>query len=409
MSSASKVTQLQGRMGERNPRIQITEIIEQEPAPEFDSVGSELKAHRNRKGHELEMAGRVLRIKPLHIIAIEESDYAALPGKTYAIGFVRSYAEYLGLDPDDCIRRFKIEYADAMDPKPVEGEIPTRSTPGSLAFPEARDEMRLPHGSMIILGAMLVLGIWGGWYITSNSEPAFTDASPDQVALQQFETATANTAPIPIPQVRPQPEPTTPINGEEAVLSEDAATAASETPPAELTATEVVTADAAIDENGADADAVSDPVEATIEAPVVEVDTADTAPVIDGTANTVTDAAIAAEGFPLNEGANLPLDREPQVFGVQNHDSRVIVRARADVWVRIEDLASGVLFETTMKQGDSYRVPNRANIIMATRNAGALEMLVDGASIGPAGRIGQAVIEQSLNPELLAVNAPAQP
>lgn len=399
MSSASKVTQLHSRMAERNPRIQITEITEQVPEPEFDSVGAELKAHRTRKGHELEMAGRVLRIKTIHIQAIEDSNYAALPGKAYAIGFVRSYAEYLGLDPDDCIRRFKAEYADAMDPKPVEGEAQPRArSSGSLAFPEARDDVRLPHGSMIILGAMLIMMIWGGWYITSQSEQAFTDAPAIDDALAELEVLSENTAAIPQPQVRPTPSqvpPATATNTSEPEATDSATDAAIDDALAAALAAEVEAAEPTAGE--AETETGIEPVPATAESSEL------------ATAADQIPEALASEEVATNEGANLPADREPQVFGTQNYDARVIVRARAESWVRVEDLNSGVLFEATMQRGDSYRVPNRDNIIMATRNAGALEMLVDGTSTGPVGRIGQAVLEQPLDADILAARVPTQP
>lgn len=388
MSSASKVTQLHSRMAERNPRIQITEITEQVPEPEFDSVGAELKAHRNRKGHELEMAGRVLRIKTIHIQAIEESDYAALPGKAYAIGFVRSYAEYLGLDPDDCIRRFKAEYADAMDPKPVEGEVQPRArATGSLAFPEARDDVRLPHGSMIILGAMLIMMIWGGWYITSQSEQAFTDAPIVDDALAELEIQTDNIA-------SSQTAPATATNTSEP----EAADAVPDT------ATEDGLAVASLATESVDTTAVETETETAVEGAAAATESTELTAATDQTPE-----AVVSEDVPTNEGADLPADREPQVFGTQNYDARVIVRARAESWVRVEDLNSGVLFEATMQRGDSYRVPNRGNIIMATRNAGALELLVDGTSTGPVGRIGQAVLEQPLDADILAAQVPTQP
>ncbi len=401
MSSASKVTQLHSRMAERNPRIQITNIVEQIPEPEFDSVGAELRAHRNRKGHELEMAGRVLRIKTIHIQAIEDSNYAALPGKAYAIGFVRSYAEYLGLDPDDCIRRFKAEYSAAMDPKPVEGDdVPRSKSASGLAFPEARDDVRLPHGSMIILGAMLVLMIWGGWYITSKSEQAFTDASTGDAELEQFEAATADIAAIPTPQVRPAPQQTATVSAADpaSTETETAGSVVDGAAAENMDAAEV----ASTETNSSDDEAV-----AALEG--AAPDEANPIAADDAATVGVTPATGPSTDFPLNEGANLPEDREPQVFGMQNYDARVIVRARADSWVRIEDLNTGVLFEATMQRGDSYRVPNRANIILATRNAGALEMLVDGASAGPIGRIGEAVLEQPLDADALAASLPAQP
>src|SRR5210317_1596773 len=72
-----------------------------------ETVGADLRAARLRLGQDLGTVGEAIRIKVDHLRAIEESDLEALPGTTYALGFVRSYAEYVGLGADECIRRFK--------------------------------------------------------------------------------------------------------------------------------------------------------------------------------------------------------------------------------------------------------------------------------------------------------------
>ena len=56
------------------------------------------------------VAGRVsalLRIREAHLEAIELEDFEQLPGNVYAIGFIRTYAQYLELNESDLIMRFK--------------------------------------------------------------------------------------------------------------------------------------------------------------------------------------------------------------------------------------------------------------------------------------------------------------
>ncbi len=62
----------------------------------------------------------------------------ALPGRTYAIGFVRSYADYLGLDTVVCVERFKREIAGRDE------------VPQPAVFKEEHNERQLPHGWLII-------------------------------------------------------------------------------------------------------------------------------------------------------------------------------------------------------------------------------------------------------------------
>lgn len=62
------------------------------------SIGAQLAQARARRGQDVNNIAARLRIRADYLIALEADDYAALPGPAYLIGFLRSYAEYLGLD-----------------------------------------------------------------------------------------------------------------------------------------------------------------------------------------------------------------------------------------------------------------------------------------------------------------------
>jgi hypothetical protein len=62
------------------------------------TVGQELSNARERKGKRLSDVWLVLKIRPDQLVAIEEGRFDVLPGRVYAIGYVRSYAAHLGLD-----------------------------------------------------------------------------------------------------------------------------------------------------------------------------------------------------------------------------------------------------------------------------------------------------------------------
>ena len=61
-------------------------------------IGSQLRAAREAKGLTLEQAYKATRIKAAYLEAIEANSIDALPGQVQARGFVRSYANYLGID-----------------------------------------------------------------------------------------------------------------------------------------------------------------------------------------------------------------------------------------------------------------------------------------------------------------------
>ena len=74
-----------------------------------DRVGYLLRMTREQRGQDLESVARALRIRHPYLVAIEEGRYRDLPGAPYASGFVRSYAEFLGLDATEILRRFREE------------------------------------------------------------------------------------------------------------------------------------------------------------------------------------------------------------------------------------------------------------------------------------------------------------
>ena len=78
-------------------RIHLREISGDSESP-LETVGQDLRAARLRRGDEIAQVSRALKIRKDHLEALEEDRLEDLPGKTYAIGFVRSYACHLGLD-----------------------------------------------------------------------------------------------------------------------------------------------------------------------------------------------------------------------------------------------------------------------------------------------------------------------
>src|ERR1700748_2011949 len=91
-------------------RIHLREISDDADAP-LETVGQDLRAARQRRGDDLASVSRALKIRKDHLEALEEDRFEQLPGRAYAIGFVRSYADYLGIDPVQSVERFKMEIA----------------------------------------------------------------------------------------------------------------------------------------------------------------------------------------------------------------------------------------------------------------------------------------------------------
>src|SRR5689334_16452081 len=82
------------------------------------SVSDMLRSKRMSLGYELNEIAVALRIRLAYLEAIEQGRFKDLPGATYAHGFLRTYAEHLGLDPQLVLRRFKEETSGGMTAKP---------------------------------------------------------------------------------------------------------------------------------------------------------------------------------------------------------------------------------------------------------------------------------------------------
>ncbi|HUH16616.1 MAG TPA: helix-turn-helix domain-containing protein, partial [Methylomirabilota bacterium] len=72
-------------------------------------IGETLQLARERKGVDLLRAERDTKIRLRYLSALEDGDYAELPSPVYTKGFLRNYAIYLGLEPDEIIDRWRDE------------------------------------------------------------------------------------------------------------------------------------------------------------------------------------------------------------------------------------------------------------------------------------------------------------
>ncbi len=125
-------------------------------------VGVLLRASRLRVGEELREVSDVLCIRFLYLEAIEECRYADLPGDTYAVGFIRSYAEHLGLDGDEVVRRFRAEQIG-------------KGNSSELLFPTPVQDSGVPKGAIVFVGFLIALLVYGGWYVTTTDESILSD------------------------------------------------------------------------------------------------------------------------------------------------------------------------------------------------------------------------------------------
>jgi cytoskeleton protein RodZ len=130
----------QGRRARARERAEAESALAAQA--DYTGVGATLRVARERNGLEVVAVATTLRVQPAHLVAIEQGRFAELPGQVYAIGFLRSYAEYLGFDGEAAVRRLKEE---------MSGED---GRAARLTFPVPVAEARTP-GPRLLLFAMV--------------------------------------------------------------------------------------------------------------------------------------------------------------------------------------------------------------------------------------------------------------
>ena len=112
----------------------------------YAGVGARLRAAREARRIELTSIASETRIPLRHLEVIEAGDFAALPSRTYAIGFSRTFAKSVGLDPETITEAVRIELADGNA---------RRSAVGSGMEPG--DPAKLPSAGLAWFGAFAAL------------------------------------------------------------------------------------------------------------------------------------------------------------------------------------------------------------------------------------------------------------
>lgn len=188
-------------------------------------VGDVLRARRLELGRELADIAHQTRVPLRHLTAIEEGKHDTLPALPYTIGFVKSYARLLGLDPDTTAEQFRREttkpdrVVPTMDHEPIEDvRVPTRAA--ALL-------------GIVLLGVVvLAVAAWGlGWF-GGDETPVVAEAP---AGSDDGATVAVDTPPTPGPVVAE-----TPAADAAAVPADASATAAATPAPAAPTGGAIV-------------------------------------------------------------------------------------------------------------------------------------------------------------------------
>ncbi len=292
--------------GTQQRRLHLREVSADGDAP-LETVGLDLRAARQRKGEDLATVSRALKVRKNHLEALEESNLDGLPGRTYAIGFLRSYADYLGLDSNSCVERFKAEIAGHDD-----GDEPA-------LLPSVEHDRKWPQGAIVFVVLLVAVVAYAAYYFLSS--PAQTASTVTAVPERLAAEAAAPAIPAPPVEAAPAPEPAPP-------------------PPATPTAAQLAT--------------------------------------------------------------SLPQGR---AYGTRNDDSGVTLRVHKPIRVMVQGPDNMVFIGRDLSPGDRYQTPNLVGLRVTTPDSGAVEVILDGTSLGFLGPNGATAEDMSLDPQDLVDRA----
>jgi cytoskeleton protein RodZ len=339
----------------------------------LESIGQDLCKARQRSGKMLMDVWRELKIPPHHLIAIEKSRFEALPGRVYAIGFVRSYAAYLGLDAETFVARLKAEMAgpDAkllvISPSPppdrLEAEFAgSGDAEEAVIGPLPSPESRLPRAAMA--GLLIAVLIYSGYYVVDSARRM---APPPVIPVPARLAAEAGLS---------QKQVGTPP----ATVEQPARTSGE---PALAPSTEVAPTQPPVSVRPL---AAVEPASALPPEPALAPST-EVAPTLP--------ASVLAEPAPRLH-APLPLGRR---YGKENRNSRITLRVHRSIRVAVQGIRNRIFIDRILAAGDTYRVPNMVGLKLSAQDAGAIEVILDDNTVGFAGKDGVTTRGLSLDPQ----------
>jgi cytoskeletal protein RodZ len=169
------------------------------------AIGDSLREARTRRGLSSADVQKGIRIRERYLTALEEEKWELLPGEAYTKGFLRTYAEFLGLDGNLYIDEYNARIA-AHDDEPL---VPNTLAPAHKA---RRGVVRTLMGILVLVLAISGLAAWIG----GGSTPNAAKNSADALQVQDASAATAapaKTRAVPHAQALPASSAAAPVKG----------------------------------------------------------------------------------------------------------------------------------------------------------------------------------------------------
>jgi transcriptional regulator with XRE-family HTH domain len=158
-----------------DPSVGVISASGRGAASAVQTLGAVLRQRREEMGVTLAEVEVATRIRQKYLSALESEEWHMLPGEVVGRGFLRNYADYLGLDPQEIMERRRattdmgmtqaLSTTSAGAPLPPEREVDYR--PKEVELKDEGDgiqrgEIRLtPILAIVAVAVLVILGVWG--------------------------------------------------------------------------------------------------------------------------------------------------------------------------------------------------------------------------------------------------------
>ncbi len=142
----------------------------------MESIGEKFRTTREQKGYSIEQISRDTNIAKRFLLALEAEDFKAFPGEPYLLGFLRNYAEYLGLNPEEITTLYKHMMIQEQ-PIPMDELI-------------VRKSRKVPVIVIVIILLVAALGAGGAFLL-----PKYLASRPEKPEKMKPDTAAVSAAP----------------------------------------------------------------------------------------------------------------------------------------------------------------------------------------------------------------------
>ena len=295
---------------------------------------------RVKKGLTQEDVSKILKVRVSAIQQIETGKELQSLGSAYSLGFLRSYAKLVDLEPDDIVKKYKLINS-------------AKNIKFDYNFPGVIKEKKSLFPVITLLTFICSLVIYSSWYYlklnrleinTQNSTALDTNNSNfDYVKVENKSNS--------------QLESTDKINTKN------------------MNVTNEVISKTTINENFNINAVENNKVELKN---VTETKITNEISNIDQTSNSNETSAIANERIPKEE---------------------MVLKSSGNSWVEIEDLDGNSYLTRLMRSGETFVVPDKKGLTLSTGNAGVLSLTFGSIHISKLGSIGEVISSRPLNIE----------